>query len=143
MKVYLAGPDVFLPNTVEVGKEKVKILQSYNLEGLFPLDTTIDPHEDNASMFIYQNCISLLEESDIVIANLTPFRGVSADVGTVFELGYAVAMNKPIYAYSYNGNTYESRYVYENYDTVKYVDGIWYDGDGNMIEHFKHFDNLM
>jgi hypothetical protein len=38
--------------------------------------------------------------SDIMIANLTPFRGPSADDGTAFELGFFDALGRPIFAYS-------------------------------------------
>ena len=29
-----------------------------------------------------------MDQADVIIANLTPFRGPSADAGTVYELGY-------------------------------------------------------
>ena len=32
-----------------------------------------------------------MKEADAIIANLTPFRGPSADTGTVYELGYMAA----------------------------------------------------
>ena len=37
---------------------------------------------------------------DAVIANLTPFRGVSADVGTAYEVGFARALGRPVFAYT-------------------------------------------
>ncbi len=33
------------------------------------------------------------------MANLTPFRGVSADIGRVFEVAYAFARAKPVFGY--------------------------------------------
>ena len=34
MKIYLAGPDVFLPDAVEIGRQKVAICERYGLTGL-------------------------------------------------------------------------------------------------------------
>ncbi len=42
MKVYLAGPDVFLPDAVEIGRQKAAICARYGLIGLYPLDNTVD-----------------------------------------------------------------------------------------------------
>ncbi len=42
----------------------------------------------------------MMLEADGIIANLTPWRGVSADVGTVYELGFMCALNKAAYAYT-------------------------------------------
>ena len=36
--IYLAGPDVFLPNAIEVGKKKKAICEEFGFEGLFPAD---------------------------------------------------------------------------------------------------------
>ncbi len=35
-----------------------------------------------------------------LIANLTPFRGVSADCGTAFEVGFMRALGRPVFGYS-------------------------------------------
>ncbi|KAH2843018.1 hypothetical protein KXW36_000355, partial [Aspergillus fumigatus] len=42
MKIYLAGPDVFLPDALDIGKQKVAICERYGVRGLYPLDTAID-----------------------------------------------------------------------------------------------------
>jgi nucleoside 2-deoxyribosyltransferase len=42
MKIYLAGPDVFLPDAVEIGRRKVEICGRHGLVGLYPLDNAID-----------------------------------------------------------------------------------------------------
>ena len=43
MRVYLAGPDVFLPNAAAIGAAKVALARRYGFEGLFPLDNALDP----------------------------------------------------------------------------------------------------
>ena len=35
-----------------------------------------------------------MDAADAIIANLTPFRGPSADAGTVYELGYMAGRGK-------------------------------------------------
>jgi nucleoside 2-deoxyribosyltransferase len=40
MKIYLAGPDVFLPDAVDVGRRKVALCSRDGLIGLYPLDIT-------------------------------------------------------------------------------------------------------
>ena len=41
-KVYLAGPDIFLPNPMDHGEKLKTICSKYNLEGLYPLDNQLD-----------------------------------------------------------------------------------------------------
>ena len=43
MKIYLAGPDVFLHDAVEIGRRKVEMCRRHGLIGLYPLDNAIDP----------------------------------------------------------------------------------------------------
>ena len=40
--VYLAGPDVFLPDAVDIGRRKVELCARHGLTGLYPLDNAID-----------------------------------------------------------------------------------------------------
>ncbi len=41
-KIYLAGPDVFLPDAVDIGRRKVQLCARHGLAGLYPLDNAID-----------------------------------------------------------------------------------------------------
>ncbi len=62
--------------------------------------------------FIRAKCLQHLRECDGVIANISPFRGIGADDGTSFELGYMEALGKPARVYSsVAGTTYKSRYA--------------------------------
>jgi nucleoside 2-deoxyribosyltransferase len=88
MNIYLAGPDVFLPNAAEIGRQKVALCKRYGAHGFFPLDNAIDINAGDASRQIFHGNEAMMNHCDIIIANLTPFRGPSADAGTVFELGY-------------------------------------------------------
>jgi nucleoside 2-deoxyribosyltransferase len=88
MKIYLAGPDVFLPDAVEIGRKKAAICARYGIRGLYPLDNAVDLSAADASLTIFKGNEAMMEAADVIIANLTPFRGPSADAGTVYELGY-------------------------------------------------------
>jgi len=146
MKVYLAGPDVFLRDAHEVGRRKKDICAHYGLVGLFPLDTAIgtspvaDPGTP-ASLQIYRDCIAMMEAADAVIANLTPFRGPSADAGTIYELGFMAARGKICAGYSNLPETYMERVDHE--PLLRDGRRIHVDRDGNGVEDFGLADNLM
>ena len=88
MKVYLAGPDVFVPNAIAIGQRKRALCTEHGLIGHYPLDNIVDFTAPDASLQIFRANQALMDKSDAIIANLTPFRGPSADAGTVYELGY-------------------------------------------------------
>ena len=62
-------------------------------------------HREN----IFARNLALMRRADLIIANLTPFRGVSADPGTVFELGWFDGAGKPVYGYSNVAANLETR----------------------------------
>jgi len=73
------------------------------IEGCFPLDKELALSGRpglSAARAIYQANVDLLDRADIVIANLTPFRGPSMDVGTAFEIGFADARGKKVFGYA-------------------------------------------
>jgi nucleoside 2-deoxyribosyltransferase len=41
-RIYLAGPEVFLINAIEVGENKKRICLKHGFEGVFSLDAKID-----------------------------------------------------------------------------------------------------
>ena len=87
---YLAGPDVFLPHAVAHAARKVAICREAGLRGLPPLndDSRTAAAELEPWQAIYRKDIAMMESSDIIIANLTPFAGASADAGTLIEVGW-------------------------------------------------------
>ena len=102
LKIYLAGPDVFEADAIAQGKQLKILCLKYGFEGLFPLDNEIaggtTPYE--TAKTIREANIKLIETCDIVMANLNPFRGLEPDSGTVYEVGYAAALGKKVYAYA-------------------------------------------
>jgi len=151
---YLAGPDVFLPNAAAHAARKVEICRQYGLRGLPPLNEDIETAAaktlneaslneaslkeapDNASgvwQSIYEKDIAMMGRCDIIIANLTPFGGASADAGTLIEVGWFLGQRKPIFGYSNNSESFEQRMRRQL-------------GDGHAdlgIEGFHLPDNLM
>jgi nucleoside 2-deoxyribosyltransferase len=108
---YLAGPDVFLPNAVAHAAAKVEICRRYDLRGLPPLneDAATSAPEREAWQVIYEKDLAMMENSDLIIANLTPFAGASADAGTLIEVGWFLGKGKPIFGYSNTPENFEAR----------------------------------
>jgi nucleoside 2-deoxyribosyltransferase len=124
-KIYLAGPDVFLPDALEVGRRKHEICREFGFEGLFPLDQQLAG--EPSGLDIFRLDMGLMREADIGLFNLSPFRGPSADPGTVFELGLMMGLGKRIFGYRNTDLAYHQRVQ----------------DDGYMIERFGLGDNLM
>jgi len=141
MKVYLAGPDVFLPDALEIGRHKTEVCRRHGLVGLYPLDNVVDRAAADASLRIFKANEAMMDQADAVIANLTPFRGPGADAGTVYELGYMAARGKLCLGYSNDSAIYADRV--RRFTEVTAQQGRLVDADGLTVEDFGHNDNLM
>ena len=141
MKIYLAGPDVFLPDAVEIWRRKAELCTRHGLIGLYPLDNAIDPAAEDASLRIFRGNETLMIEADAIIANLTPFRGPGADAGTVYELGYMAGRGKLCLGYSNDPSSYADRV--REFTGVNSRDGRLVDALGLTVEDFGLTDNLM
>lgn len=134
-KVYFAGPDVFRSDALEHFDTISLLCDSVfpNICPIYPIDNST---ESKDSKIIYNINVDKLQYSDCVVANLTPFRGISADVGTCVEIGIAAAFNKPIVGY------------YDGWMPEKYKDRVleYYDWESELfpvVEDFDLYDNLM
>ncbi len=148
MRVYLAGPDVFLPAAQARAVLLKSICTRHGLQGVSPLDELHDEPESWATLPEARR-IALRYEAHIsgcaaLIANLTPFRGPSADVGTVFEIGYMRALGRPIFGWSNSAAPFTERTcAFLGAAAVRGPDGAWQDDNGMLIEAFGLSDNLM
>jgi nucleoside 2-deoxyribosyltransferase len=108
---YLAGPDVFLPDAVAHAARKVEICRRFGLLGLPPLNQDVETAAKAQEVWqtIYEKDIAMMERCDIIVANLTPFGGASADAGTLIEVGWFLGRGKPIFGYSNTSESFESR----------------------------------
>ncbi len=131
--LYLAGPEVFLPDAEDLATAKLAICRAHGAEGRDPghavadvlARTDLEPRAAGRAMFAA--LVAQIDACDGVVANLTPFRGPSADVGTVWEVGYAVGRGLPVFAYTNVTAHYAERVL----------------DDGLLIEAFDLADNLM
>eukprot|EP01062_Namystynia_karyoxenos_P073947 TRINITY_DN70772_c0_g1_i1.p1 TRINITY_DN70772_c0_g1~~TRINITY_DN70772_c0_g1_i1.p1 ORF type:complete len:345 (+),score=107.99 TRINITY_DN70772_c0_g1_i1:86-1036(+) len=111
-KIYLAGPDVFRADALEIAEKKKAICREYGLEGMFPLDNCLSlegmgPRE--AAHAIAEANEALMRSADGCIANMTPFRGPSMDVGTAYEMGFMRAQGKPVHGYTQAAGSFAER----------------------------------
>jgi nucleoside 2-deoxyribosyltransferase len=145
LKVYLAGPEVFLPDAITIGERKKRLCAKYGFEGLYPFDNEVAPDGSGTrvDLLIYRANVAMMRDADFGILNLTPFRGLSADVGTVFELGMLAGLGKPVFGYT---NKTEALLTRVKRTEVTHFDAtakVWRDSAGMMIEDFDNADNLM
>ena len=157
--IYLAGPEVFLPDPVGAGAAKKATINRLNdennwpfkLVGLYPIDNEIEnfAHDFATGIAIYHANIDLMDKADFITANMVRFRGPSMDVGTAFEMGYMAGLEKPVLAY------YDTQPFYQttekpglyNERVAKFYplskDKSGHDIHGQSIENFQMADNLM
>ena len=141
MRVYLAGPEVFLADAVAIGAAKRAVCARHGLTGVFPLDA---PPAGEGWRGIYATNEALLRGCDALIGNLTPFRGPSADPGTVFELGLMRGLGRPVCGYSNSAARFGSRTLgFLGAAARRRGDGSWEDAEGLHVENFDLADNLM
>lgn len=125
LKIYIAGPDVFCENAIEIGKKHKEECEKFGFEGLYPLDNICSTSKE-----IADGNFGLIDKCDVVIANMNPFRGKEPDSGTCCEIGYAIAKGKRVICYMS-----DTRSMVDKYGTV--------DENGMAIEDFGHPLNLM
>ena len=144
-RIYLAGPDVFLPDAAAMFTAKRKLCAEYGFVGVAPIDSATDLSmlsKRAAAMQISAGNEDMIRSCNLLIANLTPFRGPSADVGTAYEMGFALGL--PVFAYSnVAGNLLErTRDALGTQVRERGVGGLE-DADGMLLEDFDCVDNLM
>lgn len=146
-RLYLAGPDVFLPDAAAVGRAKQAACARHGLVGVFPLDGERPgeaPSGPEAGFAIAAANEAKMLSCDAIIANLSPFRGPSADPGTAFELGFMRALRRPCFGYSNNPRPFVDRVAtFIGAPLGRLADGRLVGADGLTAESFGLADNLM
>jgi nucleoside 2-deoxyribosyltransferase len=141
-KIYIAGPDVFEKNSIEIGKSYVNLCEKYGFNGHYPLDNVINFNQEKkkVALDIFVANEKLIDECDIVVANLNAFRGKEADSGTVWECGYAYGKGKKVYGYMEKTRAY-----IESFDEneKKEEGNFFWDSEERFIEDFDYPVNLM
>jgi nucleoside 2-deoxyribosyltransferase len=135
IKTYLAGPDVFLPNNEENIRVKLELCENAGLKPLYPLDNDVDPENEDAAEIILSANLEMINSAKIVLANTSPFRGPHTDPGTALEIGYAIALGKPVFGYTNDDRDLIDRIKQAFYKDIAAKD--------TLIENFGLSENLM
>lgn len=142
-RIYLAGPEVFLPDALAMGRAKQELSAHHGFEGVFPLDASLDlaglPKREQARRISVAN-EAAMRSCDALIANLTPFRGASMDAGTAFEVGFMRALGRPVLGYTNVVADYRRRAEVYRKSVVPTPDA---DAPDIAIEDFDLAENLM
>jgi nucleoside 2-deoxyribosyltransferase len=144
-KIYLAGPEVFLPEFgASVFKEKKAMCVEFGFEGVSPMDgesavEALTPFAQGVA--IYRGNVAHMNRCDAVIANMTPFRSVSTDPGTAFEMGYMAALGRPVLGYTHVAAPFHQRSTrYYEHGRSDLLETYSF---GTTAERFDMPDNLM
>ena len=144
-KLYLAGPEVFLPNATEMAEKQRQLCEKYGFIGLHPMDNNINLSDQSmqTAVQIYRSDVSQIRECNIVVANCNAFRGMLMDDGTAYEIGYGNALGKPAYGYIASLNSLAER-TRSQYPCRQLADGTTIDQDGYLVtDDFGTSINLM
>ncbi len=139
LKIYLAGAQVFLTDAVATGERMKALCAQYGFEGHFPLDNVLEESDPAAlAEKIRLANIAMIDACDIVIADLSPFRGPEPDSGTVWEVGYAMGRGKQVWGYCSDTRTLRARSC-----AMLGLGDAERDHEGLFIEDFGLSHNLM
>lgn len=108
-RIYLAGPDVFRPDARDHFVRLKLACEALGLVALLPADGEEESSPDALEKRIYEANMQRLRSAHGVVANLSSFRGLEPDSGTVFEVGAAVALGIPVVAYGVPEGSYADR----------------------------------
>jgi len=91
--------------------------------------------------------MDLIRSCDAIIANMTPFRAPSMDVGTAYEMGVGAALGKIVVGYTTDPRSYVEK-AKAMCKIERGEDGMLRDEEGMAVEEFgdgdvKLVDNLM
>lgn len=149
-KAYLAGTEIFYPDSEETQKKYHALCEKYGIIGFYPADAAPDDefkeyekkddslHEMEVQMFTHD--LNHIKRTDIIIANLNDYRGNEPDSGTAVECGLAFGYGHRCFAF-----IDDARPMPQRFKGVKKTraDGTVTDKDGANLEDFDSPLNLM
>ena len=143
-EIYLAGPEVFLPDPLARAAEMKAICADLGAHGWFPMDNqahVADPDPERMAALICAADEELVARCDAIVANMTPFRGPSMDAGTCYEMGLAKGLGKLVVGWTEDRRLWSEKIALVSPLTP---DGDWFrDADGMLCRDFGLIDNLM
>lgn len=136
IKVYIAGPDIFK-------KDISKWIEKVNSECLALKICPLIPFDIDATTEhgVFQNNLKLIEQADVIAANVNCFRGSEPDSGTAWEIGYAYALKKKIFMYTSDPRTVRQKAL--NHFNLQANSDAEVLPDGMVMEDFGCNTNLM
>ncbi len=146
MKVYLAGPEVFVPDARAILDEKIELTRAHGFVPVCPGDLEAPASLKGKARGLATSEVNekLMLSADFIIANLTPFRGIAADAGTVYELGFMCGRGCPAYAFTNIATGHYERVLdYYGGDLRTDETGAVRGPDGLELETYDMADNLM
>ncbi len=125
-KIYIAGPQVFLPNAQEYYDKIQHMCNGLGLQALCPYDENIVTAKN-----IYLHNLDLIRQADGAIADVNPFRGTEMDSGTAWEIGALYTLDKPVVGHYREHITMRARAI--NHVGVSLDSTHATDSDPNLI----------
>ena len=141
-RIYIAGPDIYHPQGLEIAETKKAICARYGLEGVAPTDFLagvqfVGKPADAAAL--HRERLKIVQECDALVADMTPFRGPGMDPATAFEMGIMAALGKPVAGYTLDPAPYAermARYHAEVEEALTRVGPRLVNPAGSVIEDF-------
>lgn len=140
--IYLAGPSVFRPDAQVIGARFKDLCDRYGLEALYPSGNEVAATGLDAAKEIFVGNCGLIRQSSAVVADISPFRGPHMDPGTAWEIGYAAALGRPVFAYTSSFAESEPTTMRDRIACERSEDS-WRDANGDEVEDFGLPENLM
>lgn len=111
-RIYIAGPDIYHPQGLEIAETKKALCERYGLDGVVATDFLagvqfVGKAGDAAGLF--RERLKIIQGCDALVADITPFRGPGMDPATAFEMGAMAALGKPVVAYTLDATPYAER----------------------------------
>lgn len=142
-RLYIAGPQKYFPNGLEELKMYKTVAEFYGFEVVNDFSCL-----ENGLADYEKIDKSFLDDCDIVIADVNPFRGGEPESSTIFDLGIAFAKKKKIYTHVHDMRDVIHKYPHAHFNEngkvidehgLKYADGytlgnLMYMVPGKMIE---------
>ena len=102
-RIYLAGFDTYYADAMLQTDAVRQLCADLGFVAVFPAQVVIDASGEvspELAATIFERDVDLLRTCDAVAASLYSFDGVECVSDIAFELGYAHALGKPLYAYA-------------------------------------------
>ena len=143
-EIYLAGPEVFLPDPLARAAELKAAGARLGAIGRFPMDNQAGVADPDPAVMAANICRAdeaLVAACDAIVANMTPFRGPSMDAGTCYEMGLAKGLGKLVVGWTADRRRWQDKVALVSPLTPE---GAWFrDADGMLCRDFGLIDNLM